>query len=95
MAYPVLDPAVVDRLVTAWTEAPTPILVPTHNGRRGPPTLFAWPLADEVAAIPAGHGLNWLVKQHAPSLRELPVPTPDILTDLDTPEDYERLKQQT
>ena len=41
--------------------------------------------------MPPHLGLNAYLRQHAAGTLELPVDDPDILLDLDTPADYERL----
>ena len=42
---------------------------------------------------PADQGLNTYLRQHSAVTREVPVSSPEILRDLDTPKDYERLLQ--
>ena len=44
-----------------------------------------------MAALPAETGLNLLVQNHADEVVELPVDDPAVLTDLDTPADYDLL----
>ena len=85
---PALPPAVIRRLLAV--EAPGSIVVPTHGGRRGHPTRFAWRHAAGIRGLPAGEGINAFVRAQAEVI-ELPVDEPGILADLDTPEDYERL----
>lgn len=89
--HPCLDRNVLQQLVEFWHRKSPQILVPTHRGRRGHPTLFRWSLAVEVDRLPAETGLNTLLRQHAAAVVELEVDAPGILTDLDTPADYERL----
>lgn len=89
---PTLDPRVVRGLIAEWRAAPTGILVPVHGGRRGHPTLFGWVFNQYVESIPAGEGLNRLLRIDPGEVREIPVASPEILQDLDTPEDYQRLK---
>jgi molybdenum cofactor cytidylyltransferase len=74
-------------------EQPEAIHIPTHEGRRGFPTLFPWSLAAEVAALPAGESPSELLNRPAISICEHAVDDPTILLDLDVPEDYERLVQ--
>lgn len=93
--HPVLKVAVVRSLLQAWSAGCGPILVPTCEGRRGHPTLFAWQFASQVGSIPANHGLDWLLRQQAAAVVELPMDEPDVLLDLDTPADYERLRRRT
>jgi molybdenum cofactor cytidylyltransferase len=92
--HPVLDAAVIRQLLQARRERPEmSIIVPTHQGRRGHPTLISWQHVAGIRRLPAGQGLNVYLRQHANETMELPVESPSILLDLDTPEDYERLRQ--
>src|SRR6266446_1224603 len=43
--HPLLDPAVVTRMVAEWRGSPGKIVVPVYRGRRGHPTLFPFLLA--------------------------------------------------
>jgi molybdenum cofactor cytidylyltransferase len=90
--YPVLNPSVVSRLIASWRADPAGIVVPACGGRSGHPTLFGWPFAERVACIPAGEGLNRLLRDGAGQVRQVDFESPEILQDLDTPADYERLK---
>jgi len=92
--HPVLDGSVVEQLLTERPRSNADILVPTHNGERGHPTLFRWPLANQVSRIPADQGLNWLVRHDTVSVCEIAVPSDSVLLDLDTPEDVRRLEQR-
>lgn len=92
--HPVLEPTAVRSMIEIWkTELPE-ILVPTCGGRRGHPTIFRWELSADVFALPADCGLNRLMKDRAAGVREWPVERPSILIDLDTPEDYERIRRE-
>lgn len=90
--HPVIDVETIQRLLEAAVENPGRIIVPTYNGRRGHPTVFAWKHATDIDRVPPGLGFNWIVKQHAADVLEIAVPSSGVLVDLDTPEDYERLR---
>jgi CTP:molybdopterin cytidylyltransferase MocA len=93
--HPTLHAEVVRRLDESRHSHPQlSIFVPVFERRRGHPTLFAWTHAAGVLAHPDGQGLNTYVRAHADQVLEVPVSDPDILCDLDTPEDYERLRQR-
>jgi molybdenum cofactor cytidylyltransferase len=93
--HPTLDPAVVRQLLEAAAGDPAySIIVPTFAGKRGHPTLFDWSHVPGIRALPAGQGLNAYLRQHTGETYELPVNAPDVLADLDTPEDYERLRRK-
>ena len=92
--HPVLDGDVVRELLAAQSQSDADVLVPTHDGERGHPTLFRWPLADRVPQIPTDCGLNWLVRHESVSVDEIEVATDSVLVDLDTPEDFRKLEQR-
>jgi molybdenum cofactor cytidylyltransferase len=92
--HPTLDPSLVRVLLAERVRAPDKsIVVPVHDGRRGHPTLIDWKHVGGMRSLPAGQGLNVYLRQHAAETREVPVDSADVLCDLDTPEDYERLRQ--
>jgi molybdenum cofactor cytidylyltransferase len=93
--HPTLDAAVVRSLVEARARYPErSIFIPTFQGRRGHPTLIAWQHVPGMRSLPAGEGLNLYLRQQAAQTLEVPVLSADVLCDLDTPEDYERLVQR-
>lgn len=67
------------------------IFVPTYFGRRGHPVLFRWHHAAGIVAFQPDRGLNAYVRAHAAHVLEVRVDDPDILLDMDTVEDYQRL----
>lgn len=92
--HPMLEPRILDRLLQRWTQSECDILVPTFNKRRGHPVLFRWALTDEIATIPPDKGLNWLLQSKQDDVLEVAVDDPSVVTDLDTPADYEVLKDR-
>src|SRR5690606_9510553 len=90
--HAILSVELLDELIAAWRSGTSSILVPRVGSRRGHPAFFRWKLAREVPAIPEDCGLNWLLQQHAGEIQEVAVGNPAATTDLDTPEDYERLR---
>ncbi len=89
--HPLLDPAVMDRLISVWRHSPGKIVVPACRGKRGHPTLFPFRLAPEVFELPADEGLNSLLRRHAAEIEQVELDSRAVIADLDTPEDYARL----
>lgn len=87
---PQLDPNVAKQLLIAHDPASPAIIVPTSNGKRGHPVLFPWSCAAEVARLSADEGVNKLLSRFP--VRELECSASTIHGDLDTPEDYQRLR---
>ncbi len=92
--HPLVSATLVRRLLAVWRQSSAGIIVPRHAGRRGHPTLFSWRLAERLRRLPAGQGLNRLLREGAARVEELEVDDPDILLDLDVPADYERLQSR-
>jgi molybdenum cofactor cytidylyltransferase len=91
--HPRLDPDIIHRLIEASREAsPFSIWVPTYQGKRGHPTLARWAHVPRIRAHRGDQGLNAYFREYAAETQEVPVASAAILEDLDTPEDYERLR---
>lgn len=88
--HPILEPDTLAELLAAWRTKQPAILIPTHAGQGGHPTLFRWSIASEVSKIPLDQGINWLLRDKDRVLR-FAVASDSVTCDLDTPEDYERL----
>lgn len=93
--HPTLAPAVIRQLVQArQTHPDRTISLPTYQGKRGHPALLRWRHVPEIRRHPSDLGLNTYLRQHLHETQEVPVDSPDILLDLDTPEDYEQLQRR-
>jgi molybdenum cofactor cytidylyltransferase len=91
--HPTLDPELVRRLLAARA-ASRSLVIPSFEGRRGHPAVIAWGHVVGLRALPPGQGLNRYFRQHEAETLDLPVASADVLSDLDTPEDYERLRRR-
>jgi molybdenum cofactor cytidylyltransferase len=90
--HPTLQPLIIRELLAAHRmHAERSIFIPTYRGKRGHPTMIGWKHIQGIRTLPAGQGLNVYLRQQGEQTLEVPVDSPEILLDLDTPEDYERL----
>lgn len=64
------------------------IVVPVFGDRRGHPVGFGIRHAPAILALGAGESLRDVVRRSSEWVREVPVETPSVLNDLDTPEQY-------
>jgi molybdenum cofactor cytidylyltransferase len=87
---PWISPQLLSRMRAAHASNPDCIVVPSFQQRRGHPVLFPWPLAAEVAALAEDEGVNILARRH-PTI-ELVENDSRIVEDIDTPQDYQRLR---
>ena len=89
--HPTIEPTVVRALLSAAEEdLGRSIIVPVHEGKRGHPVWLRWSHVEGIRAMPEGRGLNAFIRLQRDTM-ELEWPSPDVLQDLDTPDDYQRL----
>ena len=90
----VLDPALLDRMIDAMeVDSEALIVSPVHEGRRGHPVLFRKALFPEIMGLGRGDTLKDVVEGHEDS--HLGVEGDVWCTlDMDTPEDYERIRER-
>jgi len=89
--HPLVEPATIELMIANL--APNRIVLPTFEGRRGHPVLFSSEVLQEILALPSSEGANIVVRKDPDRIFEVPVNTPGILVDVDTPEQFERLRK--
>ena len=91
---PLVNAAMLDRLVAAFDPLEgREICVPTWNGKRGNPVLWAHRFFSEMAELAGDVGAKHLIGEHADMVVEVPMPDDAVLTDIDTPEALAALRQ--
>jgi molybdenum cofactor cytidylyltransferase len=93
--HPALDGKVVARLRKRFLQRlHCSIAIPTFNGKRGHPVIISWRHVAGIRAFAKDQGLNSYLRKFASETLGVLVDSPDVLVDLDTPEDYELLKRR-
>ncbi len=87
--HPCVSGEVIDALLTVFAAEDPEVIIPTFQGRRGHPVIFAERLFPELLEAPLEQGARAVVHRHA--VRELNVDDAGILADIDDPEVYRRL----
>jgi molybdenum cofactor cytidylyltransferase len=90
--HPLVAPTTINSLIAHF--APTRIVLPVFEGRRGHPVLFARDVLQEILDLTASQGANIVVRKDPTRILEVPVGERGILVDVDTPEDFERLRSE-
>lgn len=83
----------VAALARFWRERPDKLAALAHGGVRGNPCVFPARFFPELLALTEDHGGNTVIRRHEEDLRLLEVPEAE-LTDVDTPQALEALKNQ-
>ncbi len=84
---PRIAPAHIDRLIAAFDPLEgRSICVPTFNGKRGNPVLFAADLIDEMRHAGGDTGAKHVIGQHEDQVCEVAMADDAIFLDIDTPD---------
>jgi molybdenum cofactor cytidylyltransferase len=89
---PQIEVDVVRQLMDTYQTEGYPLIVPSFGMRRGHPWVVARALWSDLLSAPAGTTMRDFLQAHTRQITYLPVSSPSILSDLDTPEDYGREK---
>ncbi|MCA9135852.1 MAG: NTP transferase domain-containing protein [Planctomycetales bacterium] len=87
---PNLSTVIIDRLIATEADRDT-IVVPQYGDRQGHPALVPWPMTAEIFRLGADEGVDRVVERHAK--RAVGFPAGDLVVDVDTPQEYQRLRQ--
>ena len=88
---PMVRVETVERVLAAWRERRAPIVRPAFGGRHGHPVLFDRAVFAELRRAPLDEGARAVVHAHAEDVTNVAVDDEGCVTDVDTPEDYEKL----
>ena len=91
---PLLDDASVERILECWRQHPCNIVGASHNGKRGNPCIFPKEYFEELMALEEDHGGNTVIRRYPDRLLTVEV-AKEELTDVDTREALEALKQES
>lgn len=83
----------IDRLIDAFDPTAAPIVVPTHERKRGNPVLWARRFFPEIEDLRGDVGARALLERHAEAVHLLAIDEPGILLDVDTPEALQLLRE--
>lgn len=86
---PALRPSTVATLLRQALAEAAPLAVPSYQGRRGHPLLISPELIPEIESLDLSVGLRELLERHP--VREIRVDDPGAVRDVDTPEEYRSL----
>lgn len=87
---PLVSADTVHRLIAGHQNSPGSIVIPCHGGRRGHPLLFPRTILNELTG---DNILRDLVRRDAGRVVCLDLDDPGVLIDMDTPEDYQRIRE--
>jgi molybdenum cofactor cytidylyltransferase len=90
---PFIGPAIIDRVLDEYRKNKRGIVIPVYDKKRGHPVIFDAKYKQELLVI-ADQGAKSVVNNHLQDLQEVCLDAPEILTDIDTPQDYQKARGQ-
>ena len=92
---PQLTRELVNGLIESASESERAIAIQTWRGKRGHPLLVKSKLKRAVLELSDSGGLNQLMEHYAGEILEVPADSESVLEDIDTPEDYQRMRVES
>jgi molybdenum cofactor cytidylyltransferase len=90
---PLVDAATINFLLEKFWSADKDICVPTFHGKRGNPSIFSRKFYKKIMEIKGDIGARQIIKTHRERVLEIEVKNPLFFLDVDTPEDFEKIKK--
>ena len=87
---PAITSELVNQMIQSYNTTDKQILVPLYQSKRGHPLLFSTQYRDAIMTCFDNIGLRGLLHAHPEDIFELNASTPEVLSDMDCPEDYRR-----
>jgi molybdenum cofactor cytidylyltransferase len=91
---PFVGPELINRILERYEQNPMLAIVPLYRGQRGNPTLLTRPLFDELKTLEGDVGARTVLQHHADRVDWMEIDDPAVVTDVDTPGEYERAKSE-
>ncbi len=86
---PWIPPALIGEIIAVWQATGKPLVATMGGQVRGIPALIAREIFDELKGIPGDQGCRVLIRGNPERVAHVHA-DPNLLTDIDTPEEYER-----
>ena len=80
-------------VINEWKKSGKGIVIPIYQGKRGHPVLIETRFKNDIENLNAEKGLRQLMEIRKNDILEVDCPFPEILRDIDTPEEYENEKK--
>lgn len=92
--HPFVRAETVRDLLAVWARTRAPVVRPRLRGRHGHPVVFGQEVFDALRAAPLDAGARVVVRGLGDRVVDVDTDDEGTCLDLDTPEDYERIKQR-
>jgi molybdenum cofactor cytidylyltransferase len=91
---PLLSENTLNSMIETYAKTRSPIVAPKFHGTRGNPILFDRSLFSELQSLTGDRGARSVVERHPDLVLEVLVEDEGVILDIDTKEDYIRVKDK-
>jgi len=88
---PFITVDIVNKVITTFRETGAAIVVPTFEGRRGHPSLFARSMFEPLRNAPPDEGARHVVRAYEDKIVAVEIAEEAVVTGINTPDDYRLL----
>ena len=92
---PLVTSDTVRRMLTVFAERRAPVVRANYHGRHGHPVIFSRAVFDSLRRADPTIGAKAVVHAHASELLDVELDDPGVVMDVDNPEDYARILDET
>lgn len=89
---PLVQVETYNMLIDYFNQEKPGILIPTYQGQFGNPKFFHRKFFSELCNVMGDQGGRAIIRQYSEQVHQVEVADPGVLSDIDYPEDYARLK---
>ncbi|MBC8274501.1 MAG: molybdenum cofactor cytidylyltransferase [Chloroflexi bacterium] len=86
---PLVNSQTINRLIEGFYNHDKGIVVPTYQGRRGHPIIFAIKYKEQLLKLRGDVGGRQIIKDHPDDVLDVAVDSESIVADFDTTDDYQ------
>ena len=91
--YPLIKATTIDNLIHYFNHRHSLILIPTHQSQPGHPPLFNISLKESLLSFNTNSGINTFIHEHKNNVEYLELDDPAIRQTFNTPQEFDRLKE--
>ena len=91
---PLVTPKTINTLIKEYGKGKGGIVVPVHGRERGHPVIIDMKYLEFLLALRGDVGAKSVLAAHPKDVREVPIASDEVLIDVDTREDWDKVKDR-
>lgn len=92
--HPAVSASTVQKLVESFGQSHSPVVIPTHQSKRGHPVVISAAVFPELLSLGSEAGANTIIRKYRETTQCVEVEDAAVLLDVDDPETFRRMQAQ-